>query len=133
MSDKPKFEGRKIENASSQQLREELENYVKNVLSYDPDTLKFALMVTGHDESNGNTRVYSMIGGPPQALATAVVELMDALIQYNPIFTTFFLLNAMQRMYGSKAIDMSKLDDIGGPDVGNQVKEILAKIMRNTN
>lgn len=123
------FEKRKIENASPQQLRGELERCIQHVLGYDPDKLEFALMVTGHGETNGGTHIHSMLGGSPQALAIAVMGVMDELIKHNPILATFFLLNVIQRMHNSNP----DLDDVGGPDVENQVKEILAKIMGNTN
>ena len=77
MSDKPKFEGREVENASPQQIREELEKCVQHILGHDPDKLEFALMVTGHGEENGGTHVCSMIGGPPQTIARIIAELMD--------------------------------------------------------
>lgn len=139
MSDKPKFEGREVENASPQQLREELEKYVQHMLGHDPDKLEFALMVTGHGEANGGTHVCSMIGGPPQTLARVITELMDELVKRNPAFAIFFLLNIMQRMRGAKGVnvevvDMSKLDlnNAGGPEAEAQVKEILSKIMGGT-
>lgn len=136
MSDKPKFEGREVENASPQQLREELEKYVQHMLGHDPDKLEFALMVTGHSEADGGTRVCSMINGPPQTLATVIMELMDELVKRNPVFAIVFLMNVTQRMRSLKGanvevVDMSKFDfdATGGPDIEAQVKEILSKVM----
>lgn len=128
MSDKPKFEDREVENASPQQLREELEKYVQHMLGHDPDKLKFALMVTGHGEANGGTHVYSMIGGPPQTLARIITELMDELVKRNPAFAMFFLLNFLQRMRGLKGANVEIVDNTGGPDVEAQVKDLLDKL-----
>ena len=139
MSDKPKFEGREVENASPQQLREELEKYVQHMLGHDPDKLEFALMVTGHGEANGGTHVCSVIGGPPQTIARIITELMDELVKRNPAFAAFFLLSFLQRMRGRQGVnvevvDMSKFDfdDTGGPDVEAQVKDLISKLQGGT-
>ena len=139
MSDKPKFEGREVENASPQQLREELEKYVQHMLGHDPDKLEFALMVTGHGEANGGTHVCSMIGGPPQTLARIITELMDEMVKRNPAFAAFFLKNVIQRMRGRQGVnvevvDMSKFDfdATGGPDVEAQVKDLISKLQGGT-
>lgn len=139
MSDKPKFKGREVENASPQQLREELEKYVQHMLGHDPDKLEFALMVTGHGEANGGTHVCSMIGGPPQTIATVIMELMDELVKRNPVFAIFFLMNMIQRMRSLKGanveiVDMSKFDfdATGGPDVEAQVKDLISKLQGGT-
>ena len=139
MSDKPKFEDREVENASPQQIREELEKYVQHMLGHDPDKLEFALMVTGHGEANGSTHVCSMIGGPPQTLARIITELMDELVKRNPVFAIFFLMNVIQRMRSLKGanveiVDMSKFDfdATGGPDVEAQVKDLISKLQGGT-
>lgn len=139
MSDKPKFEGREVENASPQQLREELEKYVQHMLGHDPDKLEFALMVTGHGEANGGTHVCSMVGGPPQTLARIIVELMDELVKRKPVFAIFFLMNVIQRMRSLKGanveiVDMPKFDfdATGGPDVEAQVKDLISKLQGGT-
>ena len=132
MSDKPKFEGREVENASPQQLREELEKYVQHMLGHDPDKLEFALMVTGHGEANGGTHVCSMIGGPPQTLATVIMELMDELVKRNPVFAIFFLMNVIQRMRGHQNISKFDFDATGGPDVEAQVKDLISKLQGGT-
>lgn len=139
MSDKPKFEGREVENASPQQLREELEKYVQHMLGHDPDKLEFALMVTGHGEVNGGTHVCSMIGGPPQTLATVIMGLMDELVKRNPAFAMFFLISFLQRMCGRQGmnvevVDMSKFDfdNTGGADVEAQVKDLIDKLRGGT-
>lgn len=139
MSDKPKFEGREVKNVSPQQLREEFERYVQHTLGHDPDKLEFALMVTGHGEADGGTHVCSMIGGPPQTLATVIMNLMDELVKRNPAFAIFFLMNAIQRMHSLKGanvetVDMSKFDfdATGGPDVEAQVKDLISKLQGGT-
>lgn len=139
MSDKPKFEGREVENASPQQLREELEKYVQHMLGHDPDKLEFALMVTGHGEANGGTHVCSMIGGPPQTIAHIITELMDELVKRNPAFAAFFLISFLQRMRGRQGmnvevVDMSKFDfdNTGGADVEAQVKDLIDKLRGGT-
>ena len=132
MSDKPKFEGREVENASPQQLREELEKYVQHMLGHDPDKLEFALMVTGHGEANGGTHVCSMIGGPPQTLARIITELMDELVKRNPVFAIFFLMNVIQRMRSLKGANVEIVDATGGPDVEAQVKDLISKLQGST-
>ena len=128
MSDKPKFEGREVENASPQQLREELEKYVQHMLGHDPDKLEFALMVTGHGEANGGTHVCSMIGGPPQTIARIITELMDELVKRDPAFATFFL-SGLSSLHQRKS---AALDNTGGPDVEAQVKDLLNKLQGGT-
>lgn len=139
MSDKPKFEGREVENASPELMREELEKYVQHMLGHDPKRLEFALMVTGHGEANGGTHVCSMIGGPPQTIARIITELMDELVKRNPVFAIFFLMNMIQRMRSLKGanveiVDMSKFDfdATGGPDVEAQVKDLISKLQGGT-
>ena len=139
MSDKPKFEGREVENASPELMREELEKYVQHMLGHDPKRLEFALMVTGHGEANGGTHVCSMFGGPPQTLATVIMELMDELVERNPAFAAFFLLSFLQRMRGRQdtnveVADMSKFDfdNTGGADVEAQVKNLIDKLRGGT-
>ena len=136
MNNKPKFEGREVDNASPELMREELEKYIQHMLGHDPSRLEFALMVTGHGEANGGTHVCSMIGGPPQTLARIIIELMDDLIKRDPAFATFFLLNIMQRASGAEGVNIEvmgmsepDLDNAGGPEAKTQVKEILSKIM----
>lgn len=132
MSDKPKFEGREVENPSPQQLREELEKYVQHMLGHDPDKLEFALMVTGHGEANGGTHVCSMIGGPPQTIARIISELMDELVKRNPVFAIFFLMNAIQRMRGHQDMSKFDFDNTGGANVEAQVKDLIDKLRGST-
>ena len=139
MSDNPKFEDREVENASPQQLREELEKYVQHMLGHDPNKLEFALMVTGHGEANGGTHVCSMVGGPPQTIARIITELMDELVKRNPAFAAFFLLSFLQRMRGRQGVnvevvDMSEVDfdNTGGADVEAQVEDLIDKLRGGT-
>lgn len=138
MSHKP-FDGREIENATPELMREELDKYFAHVQQHDPKSLEFALMVTGHGKANGGTHVYSMIGGPPQTIARIITELMDEMVKRNPVFAIFFLMNVIQRMRGLKGanveiVDMSKFDfdDTGGPDVEAQVKDLISKLQGGT-
>ena len=138
MSDKP-FDRREIENATPELMREELDKYFAHVQQHDPKSLEFALMVTGHGEANGGTHVCSMIGGPPQTLATVITELMDELVKRNPVFAIFFLMDVIQRMRSLKGanveiVDMSKFDfdATGGPDVEAQVKDLISKLQGGT-
>ena len=132
MSDKPKFEGREVENASPKQLREELEKYVQHMLGHDPDKLEFALMVAGHGEANGNTHVCSMIGGAPQTIARIITELMDELVKRNPAFAVFFLISFLQRMRGHQDMSKFDFDNTGGADVEAQVKDLISKLQGGT-
>ena len=129
MSDKPKFKGCEVENASPQQLHEELEKYVQRMRDHDPDKLEFALMVTGHGEADGDTHTCWMLGGPPQTLAIVIMELMDILVERNPAFAIFFLRNVIQRMRSLKG---ANFDATGGPDVEAQVKDLLSKLQGGT-
>ena len=137
MSNKPKFKILEVENASPQQLRKALEEYVQHMLGYDPDKLEFALMITGHGKANGGTHVYSMIGGPPQTLATVIMELMNELMKRSPEFAIFFLMNMIQRMgINMEIVEMSKfdpdLDVTSNPDVEAQVKDLISKLQGGT-
>lgn len=133
MSDKSKPKSREVENASPQQLREALEEYVQHVLGHDPDKLEFALMVTGHGEADGGTHVRSMIGGPPQTIAYIITELIDELINRNPAFAAFFLLSFLQRMPSRQGMNVEiDFDATGGPDVEAQVKDLIAKLQGGT-
>ena len=139
MSDKPKFEGREVENPSPELMREELDKYFAHVQQHDPKSLEFALMVTGHGEANGGTHVCSMIGGPPQTIARIITELMDELMKRNPVFAIFFLMDVIQRMRSLKGAnveiaDMSKFDfdATGGPDIEAQVKDLISKLQGST-
>lgn len=133
MSDNPKFEDREVENASPQQLREELEKYVQHMLGHDPNKLEFALMVTGHGEANGGTHVSSMVGGPPQTIARIITELMDELVKRNPAFAAFFLLSFLQRMRGRQGVNVEvDFDNTGGADVEAQVKDLIDKLRGGT-
>ena len=85
------------ENATPEEMREELDKFFAHVQQHDPKSLKFALMVAGHGEANGDTHVRSMIGGTPQTLAYIITELIDELIKQDPTFATFFVLNFLQR------------------------------------
>lgn len=133
MSDNPKFEDREVENASPQQLREELEKYVQHMLGHDPNKLEFALMVTGHGEANGGTHVCSMVGGPPQTIARIITELMDELVKRNPAFAAFFLLSFLQRMRGRQGVNVEvDFDATGGPDTEAQVEDLIDKLRGGT-
>ena len=132
MSHKP-FDGREIENATPELMREELDKCFAHVQQHDPKSLEFALMVTGHGEANGGTHVCSMVGGPPQTIARIITELMDEMVKRNPAFAAFFLLSFLQRM-NVEVVDMSKFDfdATGGPDVEAQVKDLISKLQGGT-
>lgn len=129
MSHKP-FKER--ENVSPETMREELDKCFAHVQQYDPKSLEFALMVTGHGGANGSTHVYSMISGPPQALATVIMELMDELVERNPAFAAFFLISFLQRMRGRQDMSKFDFDSTGGPDVEAKVKDLIDKLRGNT-
>ena len=131
MSHKP-FDGREIENATPELMREELDKYFAHVQQHDPKSLEFALMVTGHGEENGGTHVCSMIGGPPQTIARIITELMDELIKRDPAFAAFFLLNFLQRMRGHQDMSKFDFDNTGGADVEAQVKNLIDKLRGDT-
>ena len=131
MSHKP-FDGREIENATPELMREELDKYFAHVQQHDPKSLEFALMVTGHGEENGGTHVCSMIGGPPQTIARIITELMDELIKRDPAFAAFFLLNFLQRMRGHQDMSKFDFDNTGGADVEAQVKNLIDKLRGGT-
>lgn len=131
MSHKP-FDGREIENATPEQLREELDKYFAHVQQHDSKSLEFALMVTGHGEANGGTHVCSMIGGPPQTIAHIVTELMDELVKHNPAFAAFFLISFLQRLRGSQDTSKFDFDNTGGTDVEAQVKDLIDKLRDDT-
>ncbi len=138
MSHKP-FDGREVENATPELMREVLVEFFAHVQQHDPKSLEFALMVTGHGEENGGTHVCSMIGGPPQTIAHVITELMDELVKRNPAFAMFFLISFLQRMRGRQGmnvevVDMSKFDfdNTGGADVEAQVKDLIDKLRGGT-
>ena len=125
-------EEHEVQNSSPQQLREEIEKYVQHMLSHDPDKLEFALMVTGHGEANGGTRVRSLVGGPPQTIARIITELMDELVERDPAFAAFFLLSFLQRMRGRQGVNVEAVDNTGGADVEAQVKDLIDKLRGGT-
>ena len=131
MSHKP-FNGREIENATPELMREELDKYFAHVQQHDPKSLEFALMVTGHGEANGGTHVCSMVGGPPQTIARIITELMDELVKRNPAFAAFFLLSFLQRMRSRQNTDKFDFDATGGPDIEAQVKDLISKLRDGT-
>ena len=132
MSDKS-FDGREIDNATPELMREELDKYFAHVQQHDPKSLEFALMVTGHGEANGDTRVRSMVGGPPQTIARIITELMDELVKRNPAFAAFFLLSFLQRMRGRQDVNVEvDFDNTGGPDTEAQIKDLIDKLRGGT-
>ena len=131
MSHKP-FNGREIENATPELMREELDKYFAHVQQHDPKSLEFALMVTGHGEANGGTHVCSMVGGPPQTLARIITELMDELVKRNPAFAVYFFTSFLQRMRNRQDAGKSDFDNTGGADVEAQVKDLIDKLRSGT-
>ena len=127
MSNKP-FDGREIDNATPELMREELDKCFAHVQQHDLKSLEFALMVTGHGEANGDTHVYSMVGGPPQTIARIITELMDKLVERNPAFAAFFLLSFLQRMHGRQVVSVEVVNNTGGADVEAQVKDLIDKL-----
>ena len=131
MSNKP-FDAREVENATSEQMREELDKYFAHVQQHDPKSLEFALMVTGHGEADGGTHVCSMVGGPPQTLARIITELMDELVKRNPAFAAYFLISFLQRMRNRQDASKFDFDNTGGADVEAQVKDLIDKLRSGT-
>ena len=131
MSHKP-FNGREVENATPERMREELDKYFAHVQQHDPKSLEFALMVTGHGEANGDTHVCSMISGPPQTIAHTITELMDKLVRRDPMFAAFFISSFLQRMRNHQNTSESDFDNTGGADVEAQVKDMLDKLRGST-
>lgn len=89
-------------------MREELDKYFARVRQHDPKSLEFVLMVTGHGEANGGTRMCSMIGGPPQTIAHVVTEL----VKHNPAFAAF----------------LQHMRNTDGADVEAQVKDLIGSV-----
>lgn len=114
MSHNPTPEKRKIDDASPEDLRREMENYVNHMMGHDPKAVEFAVIVTGHGNEDGGTHVCSLIGGPSYTLAKVVVALMGELIEQKPELTMFFLASVMQRT-----------------DIDTQVKYLLNRIKNN--
>ena len=114
------FDDQKTRYTTPEEMREELDKYLAHVQQHDPKTLEFALMVTGHSEANGNTHVSSMVGGPPPVIARVITDLIDELINREPAFAAFFIVNFMQRMH-----------DHPTTDVEAQVKNLLDKLRNN--
>ena len=131
MSNKP-FDGREIDNATPELMREELDKYFAHVQQHDPKSLEFAIMVTGHGEANGGTHVSSMIGGSPQTIAHIITVLIDELVERNPAFAAFFLLSFLQRMRGRQDMSKFDFDNTGGADVEAQVKDLIDKLRGGT-
>lgn len=116
------FDGREIKNPTPELMREELDKYFVHVQQHDPKSLKFALMVAGHEKADGSTHVCSMIGGSPQTIAHIIAELMDELVERDPTFAVFFILSFLQRMRDQD------FDNTGGADVEAKVKDLLGKL-----
>lgn len=131
MPHKP-FDGREVENATPELMREELDKYFAHVQQHDPKSLEFALMVTGHGGANGGTHVCSMVGGPPQIIARIITDLMDELVKRNPAFAVFFLISFLQRMRSHQDMSKFDFDSTGGADVEAQVKDLIDKLRGGT-
>jgi len=127
MSHKP-FDEREIDNSTPELMRKELDKYFAHVQQHDPKSLKFALMVAGHGETDGSTHVCSMIGGSPQTIARVITELMDELAKRNPAFAVFFLIDFLQRMRDRPDMSVEVVDNTGGADIEAQVKDLLDKL-----
>lgn len=131
MSHKP-FNEREVRDATPELMREELDKYFAHVQQHDPKSIKFALMVAGHGEANGDTHMCSLVGGPPQTIAHVITQLMDELVERDPAFAVFFLINFLQRMRSRQGVDVGDidLDNTGGADVEAQVKDLINKLRR---
>ena len=126
-----KFNEKKIDNPSAATFRTEMEGYFKYVLEHDPKELQFAVMLAGHQQ-DGDTRICTMVGGPPPMVARALLELMDTLVQQDPMFAVAFLLGALNNL---KAIDgksieeqLANYDLTGGADIEKTVNDFIASL-----
>lgn len=115
-------------------MREQMERFFKHVLGHDPDKLKFALMVAGHQEHAmaDGVHVCTMIDGRPKDLAFAVTKIIDKLIAKDPHFAVFFMLQMLEKMQKLghakvKAVDLSKLDETGGDDIKKALDDALSQ------
>lgn len=132
MSNKP-CNNREINNVTPELLREGLDKYFAHVQQNDPKSIKFALMVTGHDEANGGTRICSMVGGPPQTIARIIAGLMDELVARDPALAVYFLINFMQRIYGPQGANTDMPDfNTGNADVEAQFKNLMDRLQNGT-
>lgn len=130
------LDGREIDNATPEQMREELDKYFAHVQQHDPKNLKFTIMVAGHDEEDGDIHVSAMVSGPPQTIAYGITELIDGLVKRNPAFAVFFLAYFLRRMNAAdvEVIAPSEIDfnNTGGADVEAQVKSLIDKLRSGT-
>ena len=132
MSDKPFFR-RDLEKATPEQMREELDKHCAHIQQQDPKSLKFALMITGHSEASGDTKVYSVISGPAETLARTVLVLMDELVKHDPALAVYFLINFMQRVCGPQGTDTDMPDfNTGNADVEAQFKNLMDRLQNGT-
>lgn len=132
MPDKP-LNWRDIKNATPEQMREELDKHYAHIQQQDTKSLKFALMITGHSEANGGTKVHSVISGPAEILARAILILMDELVRHDPALAVYFLVNFMQRMCGPQGTDTDMPDfNTGNADVEAQFKNLMDRLQNGT-
>lgn len=135
-----KFNEKKIDNPSAATFRTEMENYFKHVLEHDPKDLQFTVMLAGHQQ-DGGTHMCTMVGGPPPMVARALLELMDSLVQQDPMFAIAFLLGALNNLKATgmntkvvpinkKALEekLASFDLTGGDDVEKIVNDYIASL-----
>lgn len=134
------FNGKKIDNPSAATFRTELESYFKHVLGHDPNDLQFTVMLAGHQQ-DGNTHMCTMVGGPPPMIARAILELMDVLVEQDPMFAIAFLLGALNNIKATgvhakvipldgKSLEekLANFDLTGGDDVKKTVNDFIASL-----
>lgn len=120
---------RDIKNATPEQMREELNKHCAYIQQQDAKSLKFALMITGHSETSGGTKVHSVISGPAETLARTILMLMDELVKHDPALAVYFLINFMQRMYGPQGTDTDMPDfNTSNADVEAQFKNLMDRL-----
>lgn len=83
--------------SDEQNTREQFEEFMQGLAEHNSEDLEFAVMITGHNKDN-KVQVRTFLCGPVLHVATAINDLMDEVIEYEPRMAPFFLKKLLERV-----------------------------------
>ena len=113
---------------SAEEMTAELHKHMEHVFSHNPSDLKFAIVLAGHKDKEGEGHICSMAAGSPELIVTGIMSLVEELIKKDKVFAIAFLMAVLQKTKATReSLSEKHLDSTGGASAEAAMKALLSK------